>query len=590
MASLRTTGGDRLPILPNVVGAVVHAAPAATDDPLTVVVPGFADDRTYTISYWQSRGATLPAVGDLAIVAKTENDEPWMVAWWPADGDVPPSGGADGTQWFAGAGVPDVGLGANGDFYLRTGTGDVYLKVAGSWDGPIANLKGPPGVDGTDGTNGTDGADGTDGSDGAPGRDAGFPFYFPGFGSAGVDPGAGNFAIYFDGAEFYLQFSKTDADGADLGVELGLWDDSDSTPRGQIIQRQADAPENMVTWAVADALDDNGTWVQMKITVLAQYGTWGGGALINTVFVPSGNRGSVGATGDGTRPAARTITDVDLAAVDLTDGATVNGVTLAPDDRVLNSLSTTDDRDVYVVQAGGAPAVRALDERSSGSSVWVEEGDKWARVEWSYDGPTDEWLMHTVVSGDFVGIPSAYGYDGKVPVARYDSGTYSYAVAWEDPPITPVRPFTGGVGPGTDALGNPHTAGPGLAWTKDTTNEVRVRGSIVLGADGAHPADNDADTDDDPYFIQLMVLGHGSWNAAPDVNAVAGQSLRKEVRIELPATDGDSEIGTFVSRQTELAQSGPNCIVYLISGADDPPIPGGATVWLDDFSYRAKPD
>lgn len=38
-----------------------------------------------------------------------------------------------GTGWFNGAGVPAVTLGSNGNYYLDTATGNVYLKSAGAW-------------------------------------------------------------------------------------------------------------------------------------------------------------------------------------------------------------------------------------------------------------------------------------------------------------------------------------------------------------------------------------------------------------------------------------------------------------------------
>jgi hypothetical protein len=89
-------------------------------------------------------------------------------------------GGGVAAAWHAGAGVPASGLGANGDYYLRTSNGDVYAKASGAWSvvgnirGPqgiqgIQGIQGPPGEPGADGADGDDGAPGTDGADGAPG-------------------------------------------------------------------------------------------------------------------------------------------------------------------------------------------------------------------------------------------------------------------------------------------------------------------------------------------------------------------------------------------------------------------------------------
>lgn len=41
--------------------------------------------------------------------------------------------GAPGSRWYTDAGVPDPGLGINGDFYLDSVTGDYYEKIGGVW-------------------------------------------------------------------------------------------------------------------------------------------------------------------------------------------------------------------------------------------------------------------------------------------------------------------------------------------------------------------------------------------------------------------------------------------------------------------------
>ena len=76
--------------------------------------------------------------------------------------------GADGATWLGGAGVPDNGVGVNGDRYIRTSNGNVYLKAAGSWSVEM-NIIGPQGIQGIQGIPGNDGADGADGADFTPG-------------------------------------------------------------------------------------------------------------------------------------------------------------------------------------------------------------------------------------------------------------------------------------------------------------------------------------------------------------------------------------------------------------------------------------
>ena len=73
--------------------------------------------------------------------------------------------GVDGTQWFVQADAPQTGVNA-GDYWLNTGTGDVY-KAAGSsagnvpinWKATGANLTGPTGATGADGKTPVKGTD-----------------------------------------------------------------------------------------------------------------------------------------------------------------------------------------------------------------------------------------------------------------------------------------------------------------------------------------------------------------------------------------------------------------------------------------------
>jgi Collagen triple helix repeat (20 copies) len=63
--------------------------------------------------------------------------------------------GSNGSSVRSGAGAPAAGLGALGDVYIDSTTGDLYAKGAGGW-AKTGNLAGPPGTDGTDGQDATD--------------------------------------------------------------------------------------------------------------------------------------------------------------------------------------------------------------------------------------------------------------------------------------------------------------------------------------------------------------------------------------------------------------------------------------------------
>ncbi len=62
--------------------------------------------------------------------------------------------GTDGSTWYIGAGVPANSLGANGDFYFRNDTNWVYNRNQTAWI-YIANLTGIQGQSGTNGVSGS---------------------------------------------------------------------------------------------------------------------------------------------------------------------------------------------------------------------------------------------------------------------------------------------------------------------------------------------------------------------------------------------------------------------------------------------------
>ncbi|MFO0271356.1 MAG: hypothetical protein ACK53W_12580 [Gemmatimonadota bacterium] len=63
--------------------------------------------------------------------------------------------GVEGSIWLNGSGAPSDAAGRNGDYYLRTTTGEVFYKVAGTWGAAIADLTGPTGPTGATGPAGS---------------------------------------------------------------------------------------------------------------------------------------------------------------------------------------------------------------------------------------------------------------------------------------------------------------------------------------------------------------------------------------------------------------------------------------------------
>ncbi len=62
--------------------------------------------------------------------------------------------GTNGSVWRSGTGLPSNVLGVDGDYYLNTTTSDVYLRSAGAYS-VVVNIKGATGAAGANGTNGS---------------------------------------------------------------------------------------------------------------------------------------------------------------------------------------------------------------------------------------------------------------------------------------------------------------------------------------------------------------------------------------------------------------------------------------------------
>lgn len=71
-------------------------------------------------------------------------------AWGSPTGNIKGIQGVQGFSILSGADAPTT-QGVNGDTYLNTTNGDVYLKASGSWGSPTGNIRGPQGIQGIQG-------------------------------------------------------------------------------------------------------------------------------------------------------------------------------------------------------------------------------------------------------------------------------------------------------------------------------------------------------------------------------------------------------------------------------------------------------
>ena len=102
--------------------------------------------------------------------------EEWLASIKGEKGDKGDKGdtgetGADGSTVRTGSGVPDIGLGKDGDSYIDLDTFDYYLKSNGAWT-KVGNIKGATGEKGDKGDKGDTGETGAKGETGADGKDA----------------------------------------------------------------------------------------------------------------------------------------------------------------------------------------------------------------------------------------------------------------------------------------------------------------------------------------------------------------------------------------------------------------------------------
>ena len=117
------------------------------------------------VSLTQPNKATSPSVSATAVPTITKGDK-------GEDGAAGENGqnGRDGKDILSGTSDPTSETGKEGDKYVNTTTGDIFVKKNGQWERE-GNLKGPKGDKGEDGAVGETGATGAAGQNGQNGRD-----------------------------------------------------------------------------------------------------------------------------------------------------------------------------------------------------------------------------------------------------------------------------------------------------------------------------------------------------------------------------------------------------------------------------------
>jgi hypothetical protein len=124
-----------------------------------VVVAQRMWQRRGSAALWTSRNPVM-AAGEIGVELGATPTDPQkfkigngVTAW--NDLDYAGGGGSGGgSVWRDGTGAPSDSLGADGDYYLDTATGDVYKRISGAYT-PVGNIKGEPGDPGDPGPPGS---------------------------------------------------------------------------------------------------------------------------------------------------------------------------------------------------------------------------------------------------------------------------------------------------------------------------------------------------------------------------------------------------------------------------------------------------
>jgi hypothetical protein len=195
-----------------------------------------------------------------------------------ADGAIGAAGptgatGSSGNTVLNGSGVPDNGLGADGDFYIDTSTNLIYgPKASGAWPGSGVSIVGPagatgaagaagaagpqgiPGIQGIQGIQGPVGATGPAGADGAMGATGatGATGASVGTGPLPVTVQTGNYALL---STDYTVFCASPGGGASSKT-ITLPSASANTGKVYVIKRTAQSPNSCSISGVASAEGD----------------------------------------------------------------------------------------------------------------------------------------------------------------------------------------------------------------------------------------------------------------------------------------------------------------------------------------------
>ncbi|HFM9741435.1 TPA: YSIRK-type signal peptide-containing protein [Streptococcus pneumoniae] len=377
-----------------------------------------------------------------------------------ADGAVGRDG-RDGKDVLNGKANPEAHQGKDGDKYVNTETGDVFVKNNGNWD-KEGNIKGPKGDKGADGAKGEKGdrgergltgAQGAKGADGATGQDGQTPTITTQRGQDGQSTVVTITTSGKDPVTFTVKDGKNGKDGRAPKIKV---EDITSPSR---IRRDTDAAatptRNGIRVTVYDDVNDNGVYDE------------GVDKVLNSKDIYNGIDGRDGSAptittkdnGDGTHTI--TVQNPDgsestTVVKDGKDGKTANITTTENPDgshtiTVTNPDGSTKETVVKNGKDGKTPKVEVTDNNDGTHTVKVTDGDGNVTNAIIKDGKDGKAATatttenpdgsHTVTitnpdgtKNEFVVKNGRDGVDGRTPTASVrDNGDGSHTIVITNP-------------------------------------------------------------------------------------------------------------------------------------------------------------
>lgn len=108
-----------------------------------------------------------------------------------------------------------------------------------------------------------------------------------------ADPGTGDIRTNAGATVLAISAISSAAGAPDVSDLVASWDDSNPPAnKGTIMIRSATEVGVFATWKISGAITDNGTWLEIPVTLVDSNGLFGNGDVMHVDFAPSGDSGS----------------------------------------------------------------------------------------------------------------------------------------------------------------------------------------------------------------------------------------------------------------------------------------------------------